>query len=169
MIKMLLTIVFSILFLSGCTEGNNQKHGMPAEMPEDFNFSVSFGYGEVNKNEINTYTHKVTKDLITKGTAAADLTFSKDELQSIYDKMREINMMESKDFSGKEGCDKTPSNTDSWKVTVNGETKSFSWTDEHCTVSDEAEQLLELRTYLQHLVEGKDAYKALPATEGGYD
>lgn len=62
-----------------------------------------------------------------------------------------------------------PSNTDSWRVTVSGETKSFSWTDEHCTVSDETKQLLELRTYIQQLVEGKDAYKALPSAVGGYD
>jgi PBP1b-binding outer membrane lipoprotein LpoB len=41
MIKMLVAIVFSILFLSGCTEVNNQKQVMPAEMPEDFNFTFN--------------------------------------------------------------------------------------------------------------------------------
>ncbi|MCM3133116.1 hypothetical protein M3629_09970 [Paenibacillus polysaccharolyticus] len=27
---------------------------MPREMPADFNFKVRYGYGEANKNEINT-------------------------------------------------------------------------------------------------------------------
>ncbi|MFD0711758.1 hypothetical protein [Paenibacillus sp. GCM10027626] len=181
MIRTLLAIIISLLFISGCgqnldlehrsdTESKiSQENKMPKEMPEDFNFSVSFGYGEVNKNEINTYDNTVTKDLIMKGTATANFAFTKDEMQSIYEKMREINIMGTKEFSQQGGCFKTPSNTESWKITVDGETKTFSWTDQNCSVTNDANQLVELRTDIQQIIEGKDAYIALPMAEGGYD
>lgn len=179
--RLLLGIVTSLLITSGCVHNSelsrgsesetniSQKNQMPKEMPEDFNFSLSFGYGEVNKNEINTYDNSVTKDLIMKGTAKTDALFSQDEMQSIYEKMREINIMEIDGFSQQVGCSKTPSNTDSWKITINGDRKTFSWTDEDCSVSNDEKQLLDLRTYIQQIVNGKDAYKALPEAEGGYD
>ncbi|WP_200961409.1 hypothetical protein [Paenibacillus sp. Soil522] len=102
-----------------------------------------------------------------KGTAKADVSFSQDEMQNIYDKMREINIMGINEFSQQGGCSQTPSNTDSWKITINGETKTFSWTDQDCSVSNDEKQLLDLRTYIQQIVNGKDAYKALPEAEGG--
>ncbi|MCM3627531.1 hypothetical protein M3194_09140 [Paenibacillus glycanilyticus] len=167
MIRILVVISVAFLFLAGCSQ--EKEIQMPERMPEDFNFSVSFGYGDINKNEINTYNDTVTKDLITKGTATADLTFSDDELQTIYNKMKGINIMGEKQFPVQKSCSQTPSNIDSWKVTVNGETKSLAWTNEYCDMTKDAEQLKELRAYIWHLVESKDNYKALPAAVGGYD
>ncbi|SFF06780.1 hypothetical protein SAMN05216378_4955 [Paenibacillus catalpae] len=167
MIRILVVISVAFLFLAGCSKEKEVQ--MPEEKPADFQFSVSFGYGEVNKNEINTYENTVTKDLITKGTATADLVFSNDELQSIYSQMKDMNIMGEKQFPKQRSCSQTPSSTDSWKVTVNGETKSFSWTNEYCDITKDAEQLKELRTYIWQIVEGKDSYKALPEAEGGYD
>ena len=145
--RLLLGIVISLLIISGCGHNSDLSRGsdsetksdkqMPNEMTEDFNFSLSFGYGEVNKNEINTYNNSVTKDLIMKGTAKADVSFSQDEMQSIYEKMREINIMGMNEFSQQGGCSQTPSNTDIWKITINGETKTFSWTDQDCSVSND--------------------------------
>ncbi|ACT01139.1 hypothetical protein [Paenibacillus sp. JDR-2] len=168
MIRILVILSIAFAFLAGCSK-ETQKLQMPENMPEDFRFSVSFGYGEVNKNEIDTYNGTVTKDLVTKGTASAALTFSKDELQSIYGKMKDIAILSEKRFPQKGNCSQTPSSTDSWKITVNGETKTLSWTNEYCDVTKDAQDLLELRSYIQKIVEGKDTYKALPAAEGGYD
>lgn len=142
---------------------------MPDTMPEDFDFMVSYGYGDVTKNIIDTYSGTVTKDLIMKGSATADLTFTSEELKSIYNKMKEIDIMAEKDLTSEIGCSRIPSNTDTWKVTVNGESTSFSWTDANCTTNKEANQLLQLRQYIQHLVALKEAYQALPEAEGGYD
>ncbi|WP_160037192.1 hypothetical protein [Paenibacillus sp. An7] len=183
--RFLFGIIISLLSISGCDHNSDLSRGsdtktkisqinqlskeMPEEMPEDFNFSLSYGYGEVNKNEINTYNNSVTKDLIIKGTAKADFSFSQDEMQSIYKKMKEINIMRINEFSQQGDCAKTPSNTDSWKITINSETKTFSWTDQHCSVSNDEKLLLDLRTYIQLIVNGKDVYKALPEAEGGYD
>ncbi|NIK67789.1 hypothetical protein [Paenibacillus sp. BK720] len=168
MIRILVILSVAFAFLAGCGK-ETLKTQMPEKMPEDFRFSVSYGYGEVNKNEINTYAGTVTKDLVTKGTATAALSFSDDELQSIYAKMKDIAVLDEKQFPQKGNCSQTPSSTDSWKMTVNGETKTLSWTNEYCDMTKDAQDLLELRSYIQKLVEGKDAYKALPAAEGGYD
>ena len=138
-------------------------------MPSDFDFSVSYGYGDRTKNEINTYADTVTKDLIMNGAATADIALSDDEMRGIYAKMREIDIMAAKKLPEKNGCFRTPSNEESWKVTANGETTTFTWTDEYCDLTDDANRLLELRRYIHGIVEAKEAYKALPAAEGGYD
>ncbi|MBB3129386.1 hypothetical protein FHS19_004061 [Paenibacillus rhizosphaerae] len=181
--RVLLSLLITLTFLTGCSQesdldkGNvspsaemaNQDAGMPADMPDDFNFAVRFGYGEVTKNEINTYQGTVTKDLITKGTATAHLKFTQDEMREIYGKMREINIMAPKKFAKSQNCSKSPSNEDEWTITVDGKTQSFSWTDRHCELSDDAIALLEIRNFIQSIVNGKAAYQALPAAEGGYD
>ncbi|MFC5652311.1 hypothetical protein ACFPYJ_25005 [Paenibacillus solisilvae] len=149
-----------------------QPNSMPEEMPDQFDFLVRFGYGEVTKNEVNTYEDTVTKDLVVKGTATADITLTMDEMRSIYKKMREINIMADKELVPApkvDVCHVTPYSVDSWKITINDETKTFTWSGENCEPTDDAKDLLELRTYIQHLVAGKEAYKALPEPEGGYD
>lgn len=161
-------IMMALLLMSGCGQ-DNRHFQMPNEMPEDFNFSVSFGYGEVNKNEINTYEHTVTKDLIMNGAAKAKVAFSEEEIQGIYDKMKAINVMDMDEIPQQAGCSQKPSSTDRWSITMNGQTKTLSWTDEDCKVSEEEQQLWDLRIYIQQIVDGKDAYKALPEAVGGYD
>lgn len=169
--RLLLGISVSLLAISGCSHDSflSQKIQMPEEKPNDFNFSVSYGYGDLNKNEINTYENSVTKDLIMHGKAMAEVSFSPDEMQKIYDKMKEINIMQIDKIKQQLGCSKVPSTTDSWKITINGETKTFSWTDEDCKVNSVEQQLLDLRTYIQQIVSTKDTYKALPEAVGGYD
>jgi hypothetical protein len=168
MIRIIAIISVAFMFLAGCSH-ETQKVQMPNKMPEDFNFTVSFGYGDVNKNEVNTYNDTVTKDLITKGTATTNLSLSNEELQTIYSKMKDIDIMAEKQLPVRGSCSQTPSNTDSWKITINGETTTLTWTNEYCGMTKDAEQLRELRTSIWKIVEGKAAYKALPAAEGGYD
>lgn len=179
----LLYLLIAMTFLAGCSQDSdldkgsaapsaemaNQEAGMPADMPDDFNFVVRFGYGDVTKNEINTFQGTVTKDLITKGTATAHLKFTPNEMREIYGKMREINIIAPKKFATSRNCSQSPSNEDEWTVTVDGKTESFSWTDRNCELSDDAIALLELRNFIQSIVNAKEAYQALPAAEGGYD
>ncbi|MCR8660642.1 hypothetical protein [Paenibacillus endoradicis] len=147
-----------------------EQYNMPKEMPDDFDFSVSFGYGESTKNEINTFNDSVTKDLITKGIATAEIKFTLEEMDSIYEKMREMNIMEMKGVPlAKLGCQSIPFNEDNWEISIDGKTNTLTWTDKHCDVSEEASQLLELRLFIQHIVEEKETYKQLPTAVGGYE
>lgn len=97
----------------------------------------------------------------------ANLAFNKDEMQSIYEKMREINILGTKEFSQQGGCFKTPSNIDSWKITIDGETKTFSWTDQNCSVTNDANQLLEYSSPLKgcRMAALRYAYWQLSRTE----
>ena len=186
--KVICTFIVIVFILTGCStdsepisdntsipketvkqETNKQPIIMPQTMPNDFNFKVSYGYGEVRKNVIDTYTGTVKKDLIAKGTATADLSFTSEELRIIYYKMKNINIMGEKQLIADSGCGRIPSNTDTWQVTVNGETATLTWTDNACSITKDAQQLLELRQYIQHIVALKESYKALPEAEGGYD
>ncbi len=167
--KIWLAAAGALVFVTGCGSKDVTEDRMPASMPSDFNFSVSYGYGDRTKNEINTYADTVTKDLIMNGAASAKIALSDDEMREIYAKMIEMDMMAAKKLPKKNGCFQTPSNEESWKVTVNGVTTSFTWTDEYCVMTDDADQLLALRRFIHGIVEAKAAYKALPAAEGGYD
>ncbi|MDQ0878854.1 hypothetical protein QFZ77_007513 [Paenibacillus sp. V4I3] len=147
-----------------------QQNKMPKVMPTDFDFAVRFGYGEITKNEINTYQDTVTKDLIMNGDITAKITFTLEEMRSIYENMREINIMGTKELvPTNKNCSSIPYNEDSWKISVDGETKTFTWSDKNCDVTSDAKQLLGLRTFIQHIVAGKDSYKELPKAEGGYE
>jgi hypothetical protein len=164
--RIILAIAGALLIMTGC---GSKETAMPIEMPSDYNFSVRYGYGDMTKNEINTYEDTVTKDLIMNGAATARLIISEDEMRDIYAKMREIDIMAAKKLPKKKGCFRTPSNEENWKITVNGETMTFAWTDEYCDMTEDANQLLELRKYIQNIVEDTEAYQALPEAEGGYD
>lgn len=143
---------------------------MPREMPADFNFKVRYGYGEVNKNEINTYKDQVHKDLVQNGTGVAAIRLTTEEMRSIYTKMYEMNVMEMRDVGSiSSNCTQIPYMTESWNITVDGKTKSWLWSDESCEITSEAQQLSDLREYIHEIVEAKDAYKALPEAVGGYD
>ncbi|NBD25818.1 hypothetical protein [Paenibacillus glycinis] len=178
-----IAVLTAVLVLSGCGEREYVKDKvettavdntkMPADMPPDFDFEVRYGYGEVNKNEINTYDDTITKDLIAKGTVKADLKLTDDEMRGIYAKMSEIDIMGKKQLAPAAAsptvCSRTPYSEDSWTVTIDGKTASMSWSSERCDITDDAQQLLELRQYIHTLVESKHAYQALPEAEGGYD
>lgn len=183
--KRLYAVLFALLLVTaGCEaksnlniESDTDQHietttapnKMPKDMPSTFNFMVRFGIGTVNKNEINTFQGTVTKDLIENGTASAKIKFTKEELSSIYLKMRDINIMAIQNLSpAVSGCERVPFSEDMWEISINGETNTFTWTDKHCNLTEEAEQVLELRKFIQDIVEEKPEYIKLPEAEGGY-
>lgn len=176
--KLILVLFTILIVITGCQPNPQKKEGsvqqyeltMPETMPEDFNFSVSFGYGEINKNEINTYEGTVTKDFIANGSVTASVTLGPEEKHEIYNRMREINVMGTQDLiPSQQNCTKTPFNVDEWRITVDGNLKIINWSDKHCETTSDAIQLLALREYIMQIVEQKEAYRSLPVAEGGYD
>ncbi|AJY75629.1 hypothetical protein [Paenibacillus beijingensis] len=160
-----------VWLLTGCRTadgtGQQQSASMPETMPEDFAFSVQFGYG--SRNEINTFNHTVTKDLIVNGTASAPLTFTPDEIAQIYADMRKMNIVGEKVLKPeKVNCSVTPHSEDKWKVRINGQITYLHWSGEYCNVTEDARQLERLRDDIFALVKNKAAYKELPEPVGGY-
>ncbi|MNC60208.1 hypothetical protein D3C75_1100690 [compost metagenome] len=124
----------------------------------------------MGKNEINTFNHTVTKDLVTQGTAQAELTFTVSEMAEIYARLREINILRELDLEPvKRGCGQTPYEEEHWQIQLNGEQRSFDWSEENCEVGRDAKQLKELRSYIWERVITKAEYLELPEAVGGYD
>lgn len=141
---------------------------MPETMPADFAFSVRFGI--TGKNEINTFNGTVTKDLVTKGTAQAELVLTDSELADIYARLRTIDIYrELKLEPDMKNCEMTPFGEEHWQIRLDGEERSFYWDEENCEITADAEQLKELRSYIFELVRTKPAYLELPEAVGGYD
>jgi len=79
-------------------------------------------------------------------------------------------VMEMKELSSADlGCQTTPYSEDRWEISLGEKTTNLTWSDKHCSVSEEAKQLLELRIFIHNIVETKETYKELPVAEGGYD
>lgn len=158
--------VFSIVvfLITGC---NEKEMNMPEEMPDDFDFLVQFGVG--SKNEINTFNNMVTKDLITEGTISTEIRLTKEEMQTIYLKMREIKIMEPKELVPKRpSCMQIPYREDKWEIRVKGETQKLYWSGEYCENTKDAKQLIDLRNTIVNIVKRKAEYKKLPEAKGGY-
>lgn len=145
----------------------SQQNKMPETMPGDFAFDLRFGI--TSRNEINTLKGTFTKDLVTAGTVTTKLTFTKEELQAIYNKMKEINIVAPKKtvpiFKAGE---RTPFSEDFWEITLNGKQVTLYVTDKYIKRTRDAQDLIELREYIFTLVQQKEEYKKLPPASGGY-
>ncbi|WP_342512409.1 hypothetical protein MKY34_17565 [Sporosarcina sp. FSL K6-1522] len=180
--KRLLPVILFTFVLNACNpsntvdgptsnETNSTVQTMPEDMPNDFGFSIQFGVGK--NNEIDTFKGTVTKDLIEDGTATAAVTFSDEELAAIYEEMKDVRIIEAKKFIpdpiNGTVCVQEPHEEDQWKITINGETITHSFSEEYCEPTNDAKQLLELRNYVFSLIKSKEAYLLLPESTGGYD
>lgn len=178
--KRLLFILF-ILFLSACSQAEEPNEpepaqvdpaaSMPENMPDDFDFSVQFGVGK--NNEVNTFEGTVTKDLIADGTATTEVTLTEEERKAVYEKMKEINIVETKEFTPEPVngtmCNIEPHEDDEWEIIIDGETITHSVSGAYCDPTEDAEQLIGLRDNVFSIIRGKEAYKELPDAKGGYD
>ncbi|WP_152658546.1 membrane lipoprotein lipid attachment site-containing protein [Oceanobacillus sp. CFH 90083] len=174
--KKLFLFILLIFSLSACSkmETNTMESNhieSVARMPDDFDFSVQFGVGK--NNEINTVEGTVTKDLIADGTVTAEMTLTEEEMKAIYEKMKEINIVETKEFTPEPVngtmCMQEPHEEDEWKIAVNGEIIVHSVSGAYCDPTDDTKQLMELRNYVFSVVRGKEEYKVLSNARGGYE
>ncbi|WP_169091536.1 hypothetical protein [Paenibacillus sp. PL91] len=152
--------------LSACSYSSNNKDQMPKEMPNDFAFSVRFGVG--SKNLIDSFNGVVVKDLISAGIAEAKMTFTQDEMLSIYEQMVKINVLGTKDLINDSGCRVKPHGEDIWQIRIGSEEKTVQWSGEYCEVTGDIKQLKDLRNFVLEIVKNKGEYKKLHEPEGAY-
>ncbi|MEK5207432.1 hypothetical protein [Psychrobacillus sp. FSL H8-0510] len=185
-----LSLILSLIFLSigllGCQQSgeeeglnkeisknvtNSTTQNMPIDMPSDFDFSIQFGVQK--KNEINTFEGTVTKDLIADGTATTELILTEDDMKDIYEKMKEINITETKEFTAEPingtVCMQQSYGEDEWVIIINGETITKLISGEYCEPTNDAKQLIALRNYVFNIIKSKGEYKSLPESKGGYE
>ncbi|MCD9020571.1 hypothetical protein [Cohnella silvisoli] len=146
------SILCSLLLLSACSKNK-----------DEFNFI--FSYGVYNKNELNTFTNKYTKDLVNDGTVTTKLTLTKEEKEKIFNCMTEIRI---KDYQGiNHGLEFEPESGYSLEIQLKEEGIKVIWKG---GFKDEQkdENFKKLTTLIQGIIESHDEYKKLPNANGGY-
>ena len=151
-----------LLLVVGC---DNTQEVMTEEMPEDFNFSLT--YGTYGKQKIDTFRDIVVKDLIADGTIKANIALTKKEKQAIYNEMRKINIMGDLNLDETKECHLEPPSETKWRIHMNGKTKKFSY-KAFCDYPQNILNLIELERFIDELVSKKKEYLDLPERNGGY-
>lgn len=163
--KFVSIILIAAVLFTGCTSALPEEGDpMTEQMPGDFAFSVHFG----GKNAIDSFRGIVVKDLISAGTAEASVTFTNEEMASIFEKMKEIDVLGPKNFAGDSRCRRVPAGEDVWKIRINGKEKTIRVPLQHCETPKDAKRMIELRNWVLNIMKEKDGYKTLPEAEGGY-
>jgi hypothetical protein len=152
-----------LILVTGC---NNLKDNTNQKMPDDFNFSLS--YGTYGKQEIDTFHNLVVKDLVEDGTVEASISLTSKEKQAIYDEMIKIDIMGDLDLDKEKECETEPSSISKWNIQMNGETRSFHYTT-YCEYPEDVLNLIKLEEYIHSVVSSKEDYKALPEAKGYYE
>jgi hypothetical protein len=138
-------------------------------MPEDFNFSLT--YGSYGKEKIDTFKDVVVKDLVEDGTIDVSISLTEEEMKKIYNEMMKINVMGEldldKDKDKDKECHTEPQRFSSWNIQMDGKTKTYSF-NSYCDYPEDVLKLLNLEEYIHNIVSLKEEYKALPESRGSY-
>ncbi|WP_053070498.1 hypothetical protein [Alkalihalobacillus pseudalcaliphilus] len=163
-------ILLIVLFCSSCVSQDEQsEQGMPAEKPDDFDFSLKYGMG-LNMNELNTYENTYTKDLIEDGTATTELFLTEEEIAYIYEQFRQLGV---KDLphdraTGKYITCMEPHSTYVLKMTVAEEEFRLKW-DTACETPAKIAWEKFVNNLESTIIFVKEEYQQLPEAKGGYE
>jgi hypothetical protein len=152
------------MVIVGCSTKNSVEPYL--DMPEDFNFSLS--YGTYGKQKIDTFKNVVVKDLLEDGLIEANILITKEEMKQIYHEMVKINVMGELDLDEDKECHVEPPSISKWKIQMEGKIKSFSY-QSYCDYPQDALKLIKLEQYIDNIVASKEEYKNLPDARGGYE
>lgn len=178
----ILLILLPSVILLGCyspepTEGKEIKYIeediiMPDKMPRDFNFSLKYGVGA--KSEINTFEDTYTKDLVVDGTITTKLTLSKAEMNGIYNKMKEIELLSTVQhakYVGEDGSSIGVQPMSDYYLTMqlNGEIYKAHWAANIYDDKDRDALAIFFYRYLHDdVISNRSEFKQLPDVNGGY-
>ena len=153
----------SLILVSGC---DNTQEFMSTEMPEDFNFSLT--YGTYGNKQIDTFRDVVVKDLVEDGTIEANIVLTNEEKQAIYNEMFNMNIMGDLNLNKEKECMVEPPSKTEWRIQMNGETKKISYKS-YCDYPPDVLKLIKLQDFIHTLVSSKKEYLDLPASNGYYE
>ncbi len=161
--KALLLLVISslLLIITGCAD----------VAKSDFNFT--FKYGITARNILDTFHGTFTKDMISAPSITIDLPLSDKEMDSIYQKMVEIDFFNYPDefkvnVTGDVIGTVTPYPSYYFYVEHPAGGKVLRWEDEITNPDVKADKLRELIVFIRGIIESRAEYQALPKPSGGY-
>lgn len=166
-------LILFVVMLAGCSfiKQSNSKQvdtNLPDNKPSDFNFVLIYGIN--SGNELDTIKGTYTKDMIGAPAVTTNLKLSEEEMNEIYLKMKDINILSYPEKFYPEGdVVHTPFETYSIKVVYSGMEKNIHWDDKNSSDSKEAVQLRNIFKRIHQIVSEKEEYKKLPKPKGGYN
>lgn len=140
----------------------------------DFNFIFKWGVSFEHPNELNTFNGTFTKDMILDPSITTNLVLSQQEIDRIYQKIMEIDLM-SYPYTFKVNVPPgsptkgvTPSDRYYFKVNFGSQIKEVSWDDRILNEDAQASKLRSLCQLIINIIQSKEEYKILPTPKGGY-
>ena len=146
----------------------------PDVRPPDFNLIFKYGYGEKNKNVLDTIEGTYTWDMVVDPSITVELALSEEEMDRIYQKMIEIGFFDYPDefsvFLPPEGSVTmvTPYMGYYFKVEYDSKIKELWWEDKIVKEDEEADKLRALIKLFRDIIEPKEEYSNLPHPRGVY-
>lgn len=159
-----LTLVAVLPVMTGCDKQTSGKAG----------FNLIFKYGVTAKNELDTFKGTYTKDMVTDPSITIGLRLSEEEMNSIYQKMAEIEFFNYPDeFSvsvppGESVGMVTPFSSYYFTVEYGSQIKNLHWADDVSNPDEKASKLRELIKLIKSIIESREEYKKLPEPKSGY-
>jgi hypothetical protein len=166
--KALLLFVITVLLIPITACGSSAT----AQTSNNFNFI--FKYGVSGGNTLDTFQGTYIRDLILDPAITINLVLTAEEMDSIYQKMLEIDFFNYPDkFSVNVADNETktevaPYPTYFFSVVHDGKTKQLLWHAKYVNTDPPADKLKGLINLIITIIESKDEYKALPPPSGGY-
>jgi hypothetical protein len=169
---LLILILSSLLVITGCNIASAQQAAGDNPQKSDFNFI--FKYGVSGGNTLDTFHGTYTRDMILDPAITIDMVLTAAEMDSIYQKMVEIDFFNYPDKFSVDVADNetkievAPYPTYFFKVEYSGKTKELLWHDKYVNSDAQADKLKELINLIKGIIELKPEYQALPQPSGGY-
>ena len=162
--RLLLLFVFVAL---SCSKNVDPQSVQAVEQEIKIDFKYSF------KNQLNTFTQKLTKDLVIDGTITIDFWLTKDEQNLILNKVSETDFFALPDSINWNDNDSlniaiSPDpGVQQLRIKYGDNDKTVYW---HFINSypDEFERINSLSMFIQKVIESKPDYQKLPKAHGAY-
>jgi hypothetical protein len=165
------------------SSGTEINDTLSATLQTDFSLLFRYGAGWTmedganfsgNYNELDTSNGTYTKDMVSAAPITINLSLTQEELDSIYNKMMEIDFFNYPDtfyvavpFSATTTF-VTPSQRYYFRVTNGSQVKELFWNDKILNQDSQASRLRNLIQLIKNIIASKDDYKTLPPASGGY-
>ena len=147
-------------------QGCEWSETLPESRPSDFNLLFKYGYGTVNKNELNTFNGTYTKAI------TVEFRLTDEDMERIYQKMVEIEFFCYPDeFVIPVPDGEIVSGVSNhlqyyFRVECDNKVKIVQWKDNILNKYEDADKLRWLAGLIIDLIESKDEYWDLPSRKG---
>lgn len=164
-----LTCLILIILITNFTLSSCRK----AQQNPPQNFAFEFRYGVYGKNDLNTFEHKYTKDMVSDASITIPFKLTNDQMKVIYKKMMQIDVFDyPENFKPSDGffyhTMVTPHKTYYFKVRAGNKTKVINWDDINLSKKKSARNLRDLTELIQKMIHESPEYKKLPEPKSGY-